>query len=105
MKFTVDEFLTRLPLPANEKWTDGVWSMEPFEKAGVTLVLFAPRGVDRQTFHDEDELYFIVRGSGELVIGEERHPFEAGDAFFVAAQIEHRFENFTDDFVTWAVFF
>ncbi|MGB7200631.1 MAG: cupin domain-containing protein [Pyrinomonadaceae bacterium] len=105
MKFTVDEMLARLPLAATEKWKQGVWDIEPFEKAGVKLVFFAPRGIDYQTFHDEDEFYFIVRGSGEIVIGDERFDFEAGDAFFVAAQVEHRFENFTDDFATWAIFF
>lgn len=105
MKFTVDEMLAKLPLPANEKWKQGVWDIEPFEKAGVRLVFFAPRPTDYQTFHDEDEFYFIASGSGEIVIGEERLNFKAGDAFFVAAKVEHRFENFTDDFATWAIFF
>lgn len=105
MKFTTDEFLEKLPLPATEKWKDGIWDVEPFEKDGVRLVFFAPRGTDHQTCHEEDEFYFIVRGSGELVIGGERHSAGAGDAFFVAAGVEHRFENFTDDLTTWAVFF
>jgi mannose-6-phosphate isomerase-like protein (cupin superfamily) len=105
MKFTVDEFLAKLPLPANDKWKDGVFDLEPFEKAGVKLVFFAPRGTDYQTSHDQDEFYFIVRGSGEIVIAGERQAFEAGDVFFVEKGIEHRFERFTDDFATWAIFF
>lgn len=105
MKFTVDEMLAHLPLPATEKWKDGVWDIEPFEKAGVKLVFFAPRGTDYQTFHDKDEFYFIASGSGEILIGAERFAFKPGDTFFVAAKVEHRFENFTDDFATWAVFF
>ena len=105
MKFTVDEMLARLPLPATDKWKDGVWDLEPFEKGGVRLVFFAPRGVDYQTAHDEDEFYFIARGSGELLIGDERHEFTAGDAFFVPAAVDHSFENFSDDFATWAIFF
>src|SRR4051794_25544357 len=105
MKFTVDEFLAKLPLPETEKWPEGVWDVEPFKKAGLTLVFFAPKGTDHQTSHEEDELYFIIRGSGEICIGEERHTFASGDVFFVAAQIEHRFENFSNDFATWAVFF
>ena len=32
MKFTVEEFLNRLPLPADEKWKDGVWDIEAFKK-------------------------------------------------------------------------
>ncbi len=105
MKFTVDEFLAKLPLPADEKWKDGVWDVAPFEKDGVRLVLFAPRGVDHQTFHEEDEFYFIVGGSGKLVIGSDVFVCTAGDVFFVAAKVEHHFEGFTEDFVTWAVFF
>jgi mannose-6-phosphate isomerase-like protein (cupin superfamily) len=105
VKFTVDEMLARLPLPANDKWKEGVWDVEPFQKAGVSLVFFAPRGRDHQTTHDKDEFYFIVRGSGEIVIAGDRRPFAAGDVFFVEKGVEHRFENFTDDFATWAVFF
>jgi|SRR3954466_10816816 mannose-6-phosphate isomerase-like protein (cupin superfamily) len=105
MKFTVEEMLAKLPLPANEKWTEGVFDLEPFEKAGVKLVFFAPRGHDHQTSHEEDEFYFIVRGSGEIVIGGERQAFESGDAFFVERNVPHRFEKFTDDFATWAIFF
>ena len=105
MKFTIQEFLDRLPLPATEKWKDGVWDVEPFKKDGVTLVFFAPRGCDYQTFHDEDEFYFLVRGTGELVIDGVPNRFTAGDVFFVPAGVEHHFENFSDDLATWAVFF
>lgn len=105
MKFTIEEMLEQLPLPADDKWKEGVWDIEPFEKKGVRLVFFAPRNRDYQTFHEEDEFYFIVRGRGELLIGDERHPCEAGDALFVPAGIQHRFENFSDDLAAWAVFF
>ena len=105
MKFTIKEFLAKFPLPANEKWKDGVFDVEAFKKGNVSLAFFAPRGKDYQTFHEEDEFYFIMRGSGELVIESERFSCEAGDALFVAANKNHRFENFTDDFATWAVFF
>ena len=105
MKFTVDKFLSKLPLPATEKWKDGIWDLEPFEKNGVKLVFFAPKGTDYQTLHEEDEFYFIARGEGKLVIGEETFEFVAGDAFFVAARVPHHFEEFSEDFATWALFF
>ena len=105
MKFTVDDLLAKLPLAANEKWQDGVWDIESFEKDGVKLVFFAPRDRDHQTFHDEDEFYFIARGIGELIIDGVSNKFEAGDAFFVPAKVPHCFENFSDNFATWAVFF
>jgi mannose-6-phosphate isomerase-like protein (cupin superfamily) len=105
VKFTIDDFLSRLPLPANDRWSDGVWDSEPFKKGKVTLVFFAPRVKDHQSFHEEDEFYFIVRGSGEIVIEDVRSQVTSGDAIFVEARKPHRFENFTDDFATWAIFF
>lgn len=105
MKFSIDKFLSQLPKPGNEKWKDGVWDVKPFTKNGITLVFFAPRGTDYQTFHEKDEFYFIVRGSGELVLGDERLSCATGDALFVEAFREHHFENFSEDFAAWAVFF
>jgi len=40
MKFTVEEFLAKLPLPPNDKWKDGVWFIEPFKKGKIKLELF-----------------------------------------------------------------
>ena len=105
MKYTIEEMMAKLPMPANEKWKEGVWDLEPFKKGEVTLVFFAPRRTDYQTSHEEDEFYFIARGSGEIRIDGERFKCETGDAFFVAAHVAHRFENFSDDFATWAIFF
>ena len=105
MKFTIDEMMAKLPLPANDSWKDGVWDVEPFKKGGVSLVFFAPRGTDYQTHHEEDEFYFIAQGSGKIVIGEETFSCEVGDTFFVPAEVSHRFEDFADDFATWAIFF
>ena len=105
MKFTIEEFISKLPLPSDDKWKDGVWDVEPFTNDGVTLVFFAPRGTDYQTFHDKHEFYFVARGSAELLMGDERVACAPGDALFVEAYREHHFENFSDDFATWAVFF
>ncbi|MGI8786412.1 MAG: cupin domain-containing protein [Pyrinomonadaceae bacterium] len=105
MKFTVEELLAKLPLPANEKWKEGVWDVEPLKKGKVSLVFFAPRGDDYQTFHEEDEFYVIVRGKGGLIIGDDTFACETGDAFYVPAKTPHHFVNFSDDFAAWAIFF
>jgi len=39
-----------------------------------------------------------------LLVEEERFPFVAGDVLFVPANALHRFVEFSDDLVTWAVF-
>jgi mannose-6-phosphate isomerase-like protein (cupin superfamily) len=71
----------------------------------LSIEIYAPRGVDPQTPHRRDELYVVVSGRGEFVNGPDRHPFEPGDVLFVPAGVVHRFENFSDDFVTWVVFY
>ena len=105
MKFTVEEFLSKLPLPADGKWKNGVPFTTAFKQGNVSLEFFAPRGTDYQTFHEEDEFYFIARGSGELIVKEERFSCTVGDSFFVPAKVPHHFENFSDDFAAWVVFF
>lgn len=73
---------------------------------GTLLVrYYAPCGHDPQTPHTRDEVYIVIRGSGRFVNGEQRHPFGAGDVLFVPAGAVHRFEDFTDDFATWVVFY
>lgn len=76
-----------------------------FERGGASVLLFAPRGTDTQTPHSRDELYIVASGTGTFVRGEERIPFVTGDVLFVAAKDPHRFEDFSDDFSTWVVFF
>lgn len=66
--------------------------------------LYAPQGVDAQTPHKQDELYIVISGSGDFVKNGERCRFQAHDVLFVEAGVAHRFENFTDDFATWVIF-
>lgn len=104
MKFSFQELVKQLPLPATDKWTEGVWDAEVYQHGTMLLEVFAPKHRDYQTPHDRDELYFVMQGSGEFVLGEERMTFTAGDALFVPAGVVHRFENYSEDFATWVVF-
>jgi mannose-6-phosphate isomerase-like protein (cupin superfamily) len=73
---------------------------------GSMLVKFyQPQGPDLQTPHDQDELYLIASGSGWFRNGETRHRFAPGDVIFVAANVVHRFEDFSCDCSTWVVFY
>ena len=84
---------------------DGARSVAMVKRGELELKLYAPRGRDTQQPHSRDELYFIVRGKGDFFIDGCRHAFEPGDALFAPAGVEHRFENFGDDFLTWVVFY
>lgn len=73
---------------------------------GTVLVEhYAPRGSDTQRPHTRDELYFVISGEGWFVNGPERRRFVPGDAIFVPAGEVHRFEEFSDDFAVWVVFY
>lgn len=71
----------------------------------MELGFYKPDGVDPQQPHDQDEIYIVQCGSGTFVIGDERRPFSQGEALFVPAGAVHRFENFSDDFAAWVVFY
>ena len=75
------------------------------EHGSLEVRYYAPQGTDPQTPHPRDELYVVASGRGWFVRGPERVPFEPGDALFVAAGVEHRFEDFSSDFGTWVVFY
>ncbi len=91
------------PIPAEQR------SARLMEYGSMKLHYYAPQGTDAQTPHDQDELYIVVGGQGVFAIGEseaslERQPFGAGDVLLAPAGLVHRFENFSDDFATWVVF-
>jgi mannose-6-phosphate isomerase-like protein (cupin superfamily) len=71
----------------------------------LELRFYAPKGHDAQTPHTRDEVYVVASGRGWFVRGHERVPFAQGDALFVAAGEEHRFEDFSEDFGTWVMFY
>jgi mannose-6-phosphate isomerase-like protein (cupin superfamily) len=71
----------------------------------MVVEYYAPRGIDRQEPHTRDELYVVVAGSGTFLNGTTHHPFGPGDIIFVPAGVVHRFEEFSDDFATWVIFY
>jgi mannose-6-phosphate isomerase-like protein (cupin superfamily) len=83
----------------------GRLSAQIFRHGTLELRWYAPRGVDAQVPHTRDEVYVVVSGSGRFRRGDQESAFGPGDALFVAAGIEHRFENFSDDFGCWVIFY
>jgi len=97
--FTVAASAARLPGPAGERFTI------TFERGGLSLELYAPRGHDPQKPHTRDEVYVVVSGRGHFHNGPSRAPFGPGDVLFVPAGVEHRFEEFSDDLAVWVIFY
>lgn len=66
---------------------------------------YKPDGIDPQHPHEQNEVYVVQSGDGTFVLGNKRQPFEAGDAIFVPAGVAHRFEDFSNDFAAWVIFY
>ncbi len=104
MKASLEPLLASLPKAANESWPNGVPFTGALAHGSMTVEVFAPRGTDHQQPHDQDELYFVMSGRSDFIFKGERMTAAAGDVLFVPAHAPHHFENMTDDFATWVVF-
>jgi len=96
---TLAEVLAKIPGASGERYAVGM------ERGSLRLLVYAPRGTDPQMPHVQDEVYIVAKGTGTFFDGKQRVPFGPNDVLFVPAGDEHRFEDFSDDFVAWVVFY
>jgi mannose-6-phosphate isomerase-like protein (cupin superfamily) len=75
-----------------------------FQHGTLELEYYKPAKTDPQKPHTRDEVYFVISGSGWFVRDGERQKFGPGEVLYLPAGVPHRFEDFTDDFATWAIF-
>lgn len=59
---------------------------------------------DNQTSHDEDEVYFVLKGRGTIEIAGEQRKLGPGSILYVPADTEHAFEQIDED-MSLLVFF
>ena len=104
MVISLQDSLAKLPLPPTSKWPHGVWDVEVLKRGTMSLIVYHPHVKDFQTTHDQDELYIVMSGTADLIIEDTLHVCKTGDALFVPALKHHRFENFSEDFIVWAIF-
>lgn len=95
-KAAIESVLTTLPADAQFHY--------PIRNGSMRVGLYAPKGKDAQKPHTQDEIYIVASGSGWFVNGEERTAFKPQDVLFVKAGVAHRFEDFSEDFSAWVVF-
>lgn len=121
----ISEFCPPLRVSADEARSaaiePGYLSAKLMQHGSMELRWYAPQGEDPQLPHDRDELYIIVSGSAICMRAEETVPFgedgtmvlggvqrvsvSPGDAVFVPAGTEHRFESMSPDFGAWIFFY
>jgi mannose-6-phosphate isomerase-like protein (cupin superfamily) len=63
----------------------------------VGVYVLPPGGTDPQKPHKEDEVYYVVRGHAKMRVGSEEQVVKAGTVIFVAAQVEHRFFDISEE--------
>jgi mannose-6-phosphate isomerase-like protein (cupin superfamily) len=88
-----------------EMASTGNISREVFKRGTLRAVLYKPDKIDKQQAHNQDEAYIVVSGNGFFYCEGKTVKFKEGDFLFVPADAEHWFENFTEDFITWVLFY
>lgn len=59
---------------------------------------------DSQTSHDEDEVYFVLKGRGSMLIDGEKKALGPGTILYIPADSEHEFVEIEED-LSLLVFF
>ena len=68
------------------------------------LYVLPAGGIDPQTPHTEDEVYYVVAGRARIKVADEDHDVQAGSIVYVARNVEHRFHSIKEE-LTVIVFF
>nr|WP_315207636.1 cupin domain-containing protein [uncultured Albidiferax sp.] len=75
------------------------------QNSGCLIEYWAPREVDTQEPHDQDEVYVITAGTADFDMNGQLRSVVSGDLIFVPAGMPHRFVRFSPDLAMWIVFF
>jgi mannose-6-phosphate isomerase-like protein (cupin superfamily) len=67
------------------------------ESMSLGLYVLPAGGVDPQQPHDEDEVYYIVSGQGQIDVADETRSVQPGSIVFVAAHVPHKFHSITEE--------
>jgi mannose-6-phosphate isomerase-like protein (cupin superfamily) len=97
--FSITEAVKRLEAAGGNR------SIGLFEHGTLTVKMYAPRSVDPQQPHTQDELYVVAAGSGKFELDGRQESCAIGDVLFAPAGTPHRFVEFTDDFAVWVFFY
>jgi GNAT superfamily N-acetyltransferase len=70
---SLQRLLLQLPRPASADWPEGEPFVDALRHGTMSLEIFAPRGIDRQSPHEQDELYIVVTGEARFNQAETGH--------------------------------
>jgi len=82
---------------ARERHEFAEFFRSPSGSLSLTVARWPAGSLDDQRPHTEDEVYYVVSGRAQLTVNGEPSPVEPGFVAFVAAGVEHRFVEITED--------
>lgn len=68
------------------------------------LYVLPAGSTDPQRPHNQDELYYVIQGRARMKVGDEDTDVQTGSVIFVAAGVEHRFHQISEDLTVLVVF-
>ena len=68
------------------------------------LYVLPAGATDPQRPHHEDELYYVIRGQARFRAGDQEQRVSPGNVLFVAAEVEHRFYDITQELAVLVFF-
>ena len=68
------------------------------------LYILPPGGVDPQSPHTEDEVYYVVSGKAMIKVADENRAVQAGSIVYVAKNVGHRFHSIEEELTVLVVF-
>jgi quercetin dioxygenase-like cupin family protein len=85
--------------PARRRTQNLVGGLSPIQAGNFCIgnVTLDPRG-GQVPWHnqDQEEIYFVIEGSGEMCLGEERQAVTAGQAVYIPPGVFHQLTNTGD---------
>lgn len=70
----------------------------------VGVYVLAAGATDPQKPHQEDEVYYVVRGRAKMRVASEEQVVKAGTVIFVPAEVEHRFFDIAEELEVLVLF-
>ena len=61
------------------------------------LYVLPTGGLDPQSPHTEDEVYYVMSGRAKIKVGDEDRDVRAGSIVYVAKNVEHRFHSIDEE--------
>src|SRR5688500_14157870 len=86
--------------PARRRTQNLVGGTSPIQATNFSMgfVTLEPNG-GQVPWHnqEQEEIYFIVQGNGEICLGEERQPISSGQAVYIPSGVFHQLTNTGDE--------